>query len=92
MQTTDTQTAGVPDLETLAADLDPGAFTAVIVRSGRSACLRVTSRRAPQLSEDVYAGHGFFWWSWAERIARCDDSAGAAVKVAHVLRAVNGAQ
>jgi hypothetical protein len=49
--------------------------------------LRVTNRAAPQLSEDVYAGGGWYWYSWAERIAACDDPGAAAGKVAQVLRA-----
>ena len=88
METTDTHSAGVADLDTLTAGLDPGAFAAAIVRSGRSVCLRVTSRRNSRLTEDVYAGLGFFWWSWAEKIAPIDDVTGAAAKVATVLSAV----
>jgi hypothetical protein len=56
------------------------------------ACLRVTSRCAPQLAEDVYAGRGFYWYSWAERIASCDDPSGAAAKVARVLHAESQAR
>jgi hypothetical protein len=78
---------GTANLDRLAAELDPGTFAAVIVRSGRSACLRISNRRASQLTEDVYAGRGFYWWSWAERIGGCDDPADAAAKVTRVLRA-----
>lgn len=81
------QTAPRAYLESLAAALDPGQYTAVLLGDGEMPCLRVSNRLAHRLSEDIYAGRSYFWWSWAERITRCDDPVGAASKVAHVLRA-----
>ena len=81
-------TAPRDHLENLAAALDPGQYTAVLLGEGEMPCLRVSNRLAHRLSEDIYAGRSYFWWSWAERITSCDDSAGAAAKVAYVLRAV----
>lgn len=75
-------------LERLAAELDSSTFAMVVIRQGQVPCLRVVNRRAPQLSEDIYAGRGWYWWSWAERLAGLGDPAGAAAKVARVLRAV----
>jgi hypothetical protein len=72
-------------LEALAQALDPGQFAATIT-PGPVPHLRITNRHARELSENIYAGHGWFWWSWAERIAGCEDPAGAAAKVARVLR------
>ena len=76
-------------LERLAAELDPERYASAIMRQGRVPCLRVINRHAPQLAEDIYAGRGWFWWSWAERLAGCDDAASAAAKVARVLRSVS---
>jgi hypothetical protein len=74
-------------LEALAEALNAGQFAATIT-PGAAPHLRITNRHARQLSENIYAGHGWFWWSWAERIADYGDPAGAAAKVARVLRAV----
>jgi hypothetical protein len=49
--------------------------------------LRVASKHADQLSEDIYAGRGHYWWSWAEPISPLTDPAAAAAKVARVLHA-----
>jgi hypothetical protein len=75
-------------LEALAQALNPGQFAATIA-PGAVPHLRITNRHARQLSGSIYAGHGWYWWSWAERIAGCDDPAGAAAKVARVLRAID---
>jgi hypothetical protein len=75
-------------LEKLAAELDPGQYAAAIIRQGRAPCLRVTNRRAPQLTEDIYAGRGWYWWSWAERISECHDPASTAAMVTRVLRTI----
>lgn len=39
------------------------------------------------LAEDIYADHGAYWYSWAERIAPVDCPAIAAGKIAQVLHA-----
>jgi hypothetical protein len=75
-------------LEALAEALDPGQFAATVTLGTAAPHLRITNRHARQLSENIYAGHGWFWWSWAERIADYGDPAGAAAKVARVLRTV----
>lgn len=59
MRSSDTRAEGVADLERLTAELDPRTFAAAIVSGGQTPCLRITNRRAPQLTEDVYAGRGF---------------------------------
>ncbi|HUZ35618.1 MAG TPA: SAM-dependent methyltransferase [Streptosporangiaceae bacterium] len=72
-------------LENLAATLDPRDFVITLVTGeGRRACLTVTSRHTAK-GEDVYAAHGWYWWSWAERIALTDDAHGAAAKIALAL-------
>ena len=59
---------------------------------GRLPRLHVVNPAAPALAEDVYVGPGhdgvwWYWWSWAERIARADDLAGAAALIGRVLAA-----
>ena len=71
-------------LLSLPAALDAAVFTATIVTGQGPPFLRVTNRRASWLTEDVYAGRGWFWWSWAERIAT--DPQTAASRLARVLR------
>ena len=74
------------DLQQLADALDPRHFvTTLVTRPGRVTCLTVASRATPLLSEDIYARHGWYWWSWAERIALAGDAARAAAVIARVL-------
>jgi hypothetical protein len=74
----------------LADDLGGRGFATNIVRTNAGTRLRVISREANRLTEDVYvapAGDGtwWFWWSWAERITSAEQMAEAAAKIAHVL-------
>lgn len=74
-------------LETLAAELDPSALASTLVtRPGRQPCLAVASRHASRLAERIYAGNGWYWWSWSERISPVTDPTAAATKIAAVLR------
>jgi hypothetical protein len=41
------------------------------------------------LAETIYAQAGSFWFSWAERIAGCDEVSTAAALLARVLRAAD---
>jgi hypothetical protein len=78
------------DLEKLAAELDGQAFEArVVAPPGRRPFVHVRNRRAGVLTESIYAGDGWFWWGWAERIAAVGEVAAAAEAVARVLRAVD---
>ncbi len=73
-------------LTTLADAIDPSNFTITsIAKPGRPPRLRIASKHAAQLAEDIYAGRGYFWWSWAERISPLTDPASAAAKIARVL-------
>lgn len=51
--------------------------------------LHVVNPRATALTENILAENSadgwWFWWSWAERIARADDLGEAADRVARVL-------
>ena len=47
--------------------------------------LSVTNPQATALSEDVVAGDGWLWWSWAERLAPVTDISGAADAITRVL-------
>jgi hypothetical protein len=77
------------DLERLAAALRGRGFTADLqVPEGRLPFLEVRNPRASVLAEKVYAQAGTFWWSWAEKIAGCEEVGTAAGILARVLRAV----
>ncbi len=73
-------------LEQLAAALGSRDFaTTLVTRQGRTPYLSIVSRYA-KLGEDIYADGGWFWWSWAERLATTDDIPTAAAKITTVLR------
>jgi hypothetical protein len=72
----------------LATALDPRDFaTTLTIGQDRMPWLTVTSRHA-DFSEDIYADHQSYWWSFAERIAAVDDPLTAAQQITSVLRAV----
>ena len=50
--------------------------------------LDVRNPRATVLAAKVYAQADTFWWSWAEKIADCDEVSTAAGILARVLRTV----
>ena len=57
---------------------------------GRVPSLHVVNPAVSRLAEDVYVGRSqdgqwWFWWPWAERIARDDAVAEAAAAIARVL-------
>ena len=81
--------ADIADLETLAAELAVHGLQANVgTPRGRPPYLDVCNPRASVLTERVYAQAGAFWWSWAERIASCDEMTKAAAILARVLRTV----
>ena len=89
--TTVTVDGAVKGLEALGADLSSRGFITMVMQGGGPPSVRVVSRAATQLSENVYAapaGDGalWFWWSWAERIAPIGHVGVTADKVARVLR------
>lgn len=82
--------AGMAELEKLAAELDGLTYAARLVTpQGRRPYLHVRNRAAGVLTENVYAGDGFFWWGWAERIASVAEVATAAQIIRRVLRALD---
>jgi hypothetical protein len=78
-------------LEGLAEELSGhGLVTRVINPGGRVPSLHVVNPLMSRLAEDVYVGRSqdgmwWFWWPWAERIARGDDLSAAADVIARVL-------
>ncbi len=83
----------IAELEKLAAEIDSRSYLArVVTHAGRRPCLQVRNRQAAVLTENIYAGEGFYWWGWAERIAPVADVAAAAELVMRVLRAVGAGQ
>lgn len=90
MQTSDPQTEELAELERLGAELAARGYqTAIHTPAGRLPYLDVRNPRASVLTEKVYAQAGAFWYSWAERIAGCDEVTAAAAILARVLRAVD---
>jgi hypothetical protein len=78
-------------LGTLADALDLRDFD--IIRpaiASRRPCLTIACRHA-RMSEKIYAAHGWYWWSWGERISPITESDVAAGKIARVLRVVPSA-
>jgi len=57
---------------------------------GRLPYLDVVNPRASVLTERVYAQADAFWYSWAQRIAGCDQVTTAPDMVARVLRTADG--
>jgi hypothetical protein len=85
-----TTTNGVTDLEKLAAELDGQAYAvSLITGGGRRPHLVITNRKLLQLTENIYCAEGWFWWSWAERIAAVSNLAAAVADIARVLRIVD---
>lgn len=77
-------------LESLAAELPAGQYHArLVVADGKRPRLHVRNRSAGVLSEDVLVEAGWFWYSFAERIAPVTEVCTAAGKIARVLRAVD---
>jgi hypothetical protein len=73
-------------LEALAAGLDPRTFVTTLT-TGRGRPPRLTvARRHTQLSQDIYADCGWYWWAWAERIAPTSDMPAATAAIARALR------
>jgi hypothetical protein len=80
----------VRHLEGLAAELPAGEYeTRLVIAHGRRPRLHVRNLSAGVLAEDVLVEAGWFWYSFAERIAPVSEVAVAAGKVARVLRVVN---
>jgi hypothetical protein len=89
---TDVQTTppAVELLKSLAAELPAGEYHArLIVADNGRPYLHVLNRRARVLAEDVLVEAGWFWYSFAERIAPVTDVPTAAGKIARLLRTVD---
>lgn len=88
---TGTQVDEITSLEELAAEVGRRGLHATLHEpGGRLPFLEIGNPAASVLSERVYAQADAFWWSWAERIARCDQVATAADMLARVLRTCDG--
>jgi hypothetical protein len=74
------------ELELLAAELGRhGLRGELCTPPGKLPYLHVRNPEASVLSERVYAQADSFWFSWAERIAGCDDTGAAAATLSRVL-------
>jgi hypothetical protein len=82
----DARETEVTSLEKLAAELGARGFeTRLLAPEGRVPSLQVTNPQATALNENVVAGEGWLWWSWAERIAEVADVGTAADAISRVL-------
>jgi len=91
-ETVDTQ-AEQQDLERLATELaQHGLRAELCVPPGKLPYLHVSNPEASVLSERVYAQADSFWYSWAQRIAGCDDIPAAVVAIGRVLRTVGSGE
>jgi hypothetical protein len=81
----------VDRLEGLAAELGKcGLQARLVTPNARVPSLHVVNPVLSRLAEDVYVGRSqdglwWFWWPWAERIARGDEIGEAAAIIARVL-------
>lgn len=62
----------------------------LVTPGGRVPSLHVVNPASARLAEDVYVGRSqdgiwWFWWPWAERIARGDEIGEAAAIIVRVL-------
>lgn len=90
MQATETH-AEQADLQKLANELTARGYPADLrVPHDKLPYLDVRNPRASVLSERIYAQADAYWYSWAEKIAGCDQVAEAAAILARVLRSVDG--
>jgi hypothetical protein len=88
----DTQ-AEQQDLERLATELTIHGLQAELrTPAGKLPYLHVSNPEASVLSERVYAQADSFWFSWAERIAGCDDIPAAVAALGRVLRTVGSGE
>jgi hypothetical protein len=79
------------ELERLADELAARGYHAeVCTPPGKLPYLNARNPRAAVLAEKVYAQADSFWYSWAERIAGCDEISTAADILMRVLRTVDG--
>lgn len=76
-------------LERLAAELPAGEYDSrLVIAAGKRPRLHVRNHTATVLAEDIVVHDGWFWYSFAERIAPVSEPIEAAGKIARVLRAV----
>jgi anti-sigma regulatory factor (Ser/Thr protein kinase) len=79
------------DLQALAGELTARGLSAQLTTpDGRLPHLSAQAPEAPVLAERIYAQAGWFFWPAAERIATCDDLAGAAEAIIAVVRPSSG--
>ena len=78
----------VTALERLAAELNPTEFVTMLVTGDNQVPYLDVATRSPQLSETIYVHDGYFWWSWAERLAPITDLPTATAKISAVLRLI----
>jgi hypothetical protein len=75
------------DLDRLATELAVRGYQSrLVVRPGVRPYLHIRNPQAAVMSDQVYAEGEFFVWSWHQPVARRDQIAEAADRIATVLR------
>ncbi len=78
-------------LERLADELRARGFqTDLVTPVGKRAYLHVRNPQAGMLAENIVSEAGWYWYSWAERIASIHEVVRAAEKISRVLSATSG--
>jgi len=77
------------ELERLADELRArGLETQLVAPAGNRPYLHVRNPAARVLAENIVTEGGWYWYSWAERIAEIHEVVSTAEKITRVLRAV----
>jgi len=78
------------ELERLADELRArGLETQLVTPAGKRPYLHVSNPGARVLAENIVTGAGWYWYSWAERIAKVHEIVSASEKITRVLRAAD---
>lgn len=67
-----------------------GFKTDLITPPNKRPYLHVRNPRAGALAENIVVAAGWYWYSWAERIAPINEVASAAEQISTVLRTADG--
>jgi hypothetical protein len=84
----DSRVAKVPaELERLASELrSNGLETHFVTPIGKRPYLHVRNPQARILAENIVTEAGWYWYSWAERIAQVSEVVSASEKITRMLR------
>lgn len=77
------------ELELLAGELRARGFEAQLLAPvAKRPYLHVRNPTVRVLAENIFTADGWYWYSWAEQIAKVHEVHTASEKISHILRAV----